>query len=146
MNGLQRKIFYFWADPSTPANLWSFFLKGEVDGVNNLPIRFVVQNGPLGGGTYSSPEFAYLNFNRWYSIEVEIQNTTTAASPWDGTVRVWIDGTKVYDAAGWGLNRTYDDPLKLFWFGQQCDRTNYNPINEYRYIDDVVVSTSYIGP
>jgi hypothetical protein len=92
-----------------------------------------------------------MQYDTWYSVEMEVQNNTDpgCVSPnWgtcNGAVRVWVNGQKVYDHP-WNLNCQYEYPLKYFIIGQQVDRTNWNPVDEYRYWDDIVLSTSYVGP
>lgn len=147
VNGVQRKLWYLWADPSNPGNLWSCFLKGEITGSNNVPLYFAVQSTPLGGSSFQVSLNTTLNFNTWYSLEIEIQDSTVLVAPFDGIVRFWVDGVLKYESTAFSLNRGQNYPLRAFYVGQQADRTNYDPVDEYRYWDDIVIATSGpIGP
>jgi hypothetical protein len=156
VDGLGRKLFYVWADPSNPSNLWSAILATYSSG-GVMKMTWTQQNGAIGGGSYVSDcgttnpppltgTACRMQYDTWYSVEMEIQNNTATASPWNGQVRIWLNGEKVYDVTGWNLNMQYNYPIKAFFIGDQVDRDNYLPVNEYRYVDDVVLSTSYVGP
>lgn len=121
-------------------------------------LTWSLQSGTIGGGSYVvdcgitwgtpiSGLGCNLQYDTWYTIEMEVKNSTVTAAPWDGIVRIWVNGTSVYENTGWSLNRGLNLPLKRWNIGQQTDRPNFNyPVYEYRYIDDVAISTSYIGP
>ena len=139
VDGIQRKLVYMWADTSSPGNLWSCML--TTDATNGvMPVRFVVQNYPLGGQTSSYYTTAALRYNTWYSVEIEVQDSTVTAPPWDGLVRVWVNGELVLEKTQMDLNRGQTYPIKVWHIGQQVDRGNYDPVNEYRFWDDITLS------
>jgi hypothetical protein len=154
LDGVGRKLFYLWADPYSAGFLWSVIL-GVRGASGKLNMYWSLQNGPLGGNSFvldcgTNPPLTgiacNMQYDTWYAIEMEIQNNTAPASPWNGEVRIWVNGTKVFEALGASLNRQYDYPLKLFIIGQQADRINWDPVDEYRFWDDIVLADAYIGP
>jgi hypothetical protein len=87
---------------------------------------------------------ATLSWNQWYCIELEVQANTPGSS--DGILTLWINGTQVWQKTGVNLRGTATTGIQAVRVGEQVNRYNYNPINEYRYWDDIVISTSYIQP
>jgi hypothetical protein len=89
--------------------------------------------------------FITLNYNTWYSVELEIQLNTPAVA--DGIVRIWVGGVQVFNHTDINLRDSCTNPLTYFDFGDQADRTNYAAVDEYRYWDDIIISaTGPIGP
>jgi hypothetical protein len=89
-----------------------------------------------------------LDFDVWYSLEIEVQTNTPVADPgpFDGIFRVWVDGALVYQNTTIKINGNCTTPFRYFSVGRQTNRGSYMVVDEYRYWDDVVISTSYIGP
>lgn len=145
VDGIQRKLIYLWVDPSTGGYYWSAILTTD-SATGVVPARFVVQNTPVGGTTTSYWGVATLTYDAWYCIELEIQNDTATAPPWNGVVRLWVNGVKTWENTSIDLNRGTNYAIGTFLFGQQGFRPNYNVLNEYRYWDDIVISSSYVGP
>jgi hypothetical protein len=142
-DGMQRKIFYIFDQPSN--GTWSIFLK--TDGVGGaMNMSFSEQTGPLGGGSYvydcgTNPALcATLNYDTWYDIKMEIKTNTNSSSPWNGVCNIWVNGTQVFNVTGFDFNRNTTDPLRDFRVGMQANRTNWNVMDEYRYWDDVVIT------
>lgn len=163
---LQRKLFYFTAgcfgcsmfpngDPwsiivgtwQTNPNQWGALGPGP------MYMTWALQNTPIGGSSsmvwpdsFTGPALA-VDYDTFYSLELRVKYNTALTAPWNGEVQIWIDGTSVYNAAGWSLNRQYNNyHLRMFRFGCQANRDNYDIVNEYRQWDDIVLATSYIGP
>lgn len=156
-----KKLFYFMSDPGgTPTIGWSQGI-GVWDlnpGTGPLNMSWFLQNGAIGGNSFNidcgstNPPTPItglgcnLQYNTWYSLEERITYNTLAGPTWNGQVQIWINGTSVLNITGWSLNRDSGLPLKFFGIGFQVDRTNYLPVDEYRYWDDIKIGTSYIGP
>lgn len=151
-NAIARKLYYLQDKPS-PDN-WSFIL--GVTGNNGTNwMTIAVQNGPIGGTSTTYYPQGVINYDTWYSIELEIQNSTVTSPPWNGVVRIWVNGTQweIQDGGSnplpddeYDLNRGQNYPLEWFQIGQQADRDNFLPVDEYRYWDDIKIALSYIGP
>lgn len=58
----------------------------------------------------------------------------------------WVDGVKYLNVTNANLRGTCNYGWQRFEVGVQANRDNYDPVDEERYWDDVVVSTGYIGP
>jgi hypothetical protein len=153
-DGIQRKLFYILDQPS-PSNYSVFLVVDGTQGSNWM--RFSIQNYPIGGATASYYPEAALDYDTWYCVELEIKNNTAPSPPWNGIVRVWINGTRITIWGGssnpgahetdFDLNRNTSYALATFWVGQQADRDSSMPVDEYRYWDDVVLSTTGpVGP
>ena len=90
-------------------------------------------------------DVANLNYDTWYSVESEIQLNTPGLT--DGVFKLWIDGVLVRSSStvqyrGYGCSNKIN-----FWgFGAQTNRYSYNPVDELRYWDDIVINDTYIGP
>jgi hypothetical protein len=96
-------------------------------------------DGSYGGGTGykgvpDDPRY-FMDKNKWYCLEVEYKS-----DPVDGGIRQWINGILVKEF--WGKD-THGQEVSLVWFGS-CIK--YQGIEGDLYIDDVIISDSYIGP
>jgi hypothetical protein len=136
---IQRKLVYYMDNPSSL--LWSavldtFSASGRM--------QVAVTNAYVGRTQIVYWELAYLDYDQWYCLELEIKANTPGAS--DGVFRLWINGTQVWEKTNADMRGTYTTGIGHIRVGEQADRTNYTPVDEYRYWDDVVISTSLIGP
>ncbi|MFB3921521.1 MAG: putative Ig domain-containing protein [Terriglobia bacterium] len=145
----QRKVMWF-SDSTSPANSQvdyaNFLNSWTALGRSTLSLAFGgnnVASCAAGANTYIW-DMAYLNWDTWYSIEVEIQLNTPGAS--DGILRLWVNGTQAYSNTAYNFRGTCTGPISFFSVGRQMNRYNYDVVDEYRYWDDIVISTSYIGP
>ena len=137
-DGVQRKIMW-WADSTSQ---WSFFISSDSkNGV--IPVRFST-NGNAFVSPYTFWDITTLTYDTWYCLEVGATMNTPGVA--DGTATVWVNGTQVMQKTGLNLRGSYTTGIQYFSPGRQTNRYNYNPIEEYRYWDDIVISTSYIGP
>jgi len=157
---LGRKLFYDHDVLSGPDN-WSTILS-VVDlpsdgwpGAGPLKLTWGIQNAPLGGGSWTldcgstSPITGIgcaMQYDTWYSIELEIKNNTNPSSPWNGEARIWVNGEMVFAGTGGDFNRASSYTLKRFDFGEMADRPTWEVVNEHRCLDSVKMSDSYIGP
>jgi len=108
---------------------------------------------PLNGGGCSSGNITTLELwseadrlidGNWHCWELEVWDKTGNTSD---EVRIWLDGTLLYECTTWDLKGNSPDyGYSIFTLGQQVDRPNGGAYEEWRYIDDVVISTERIGP
>ncbi|MGA2631633.1 MAG: polysaccharide lyase, partial [Terriglobia bacterium] len=139
-DGIQRKIM--WVQDIRGTANYSFFITSDAaNGV--IPLRFST-NGNVQVPAFSFWNIGTLNYNQWYCLELEVQLNTPGSS--DGAVRFWVNGTQVLNQTGVNIRGSFTTGAGVISFGRQADRTNYNPVNEYRYWNDMVISTSYVGP
>jgi hypothetical protein len=165
---MQRKLFYFTAGcfgcsvfPS--GDPWSMFVAAteystSLPGAGPLKLKWSLQNGPIGGSTFvidcgsTNPPTPItgigcaLQYDTFYSLEMRTKYNTNAVAPFNGEVQIWIDGTSVLNITGWSLNRDTSYHLRDFRYGEQVDRLNYLPADEYRYWKNVIINNAYIGP
>jgi len=137
---VQRKLFYL-KDPEgpdgTPNYRWAVIVH-TFGSPGSLVLTWV---GP--GGTRSEWDLAFLEFNRWYCLELEVRANTVGQS--NGRLGLWVDGLLVHERNDLQL-RGISTGINRVEIGRQADRLNYAPVDEYRYWDDISVDTSYIGP
>jgi hypothetical protein len=88
---------------------------------------------------------------RWYCVETEINLNKPGAS--DGEVRIWVDGHLVAEKKSMDLSGSLSSPINRImfggWYSSSAAGRNPcpNPVNaSRRYVDDVAISGSYIGP
>jgi len=137
-DGVQRKIM--WVQDANQQ--WSFFITS--DSSNGLmPVRFST-NGNTYVAAYTYWDIATIAYDQWYCLEMEVQLNTPGSS--DGAIKFWANGSQVWQMTGLNLRGGFTTGAGQASFGRQTNRYNYNPIDEYRYWDDLVVSTSYVGP
>jgi len=140
LDNLQRKVYYIGNDPSTYQ--WSFVL--TTDSANGqIIVRFSTNGNPY-VPAFSYWNMATLNYNQWYCLELEILLNTPGSS--DGRLTLWVNGTQAYQQTGVNLRGSYTSSAGWVHVGVQTDRGAYLPVDEYRYWDDIVISTSYVGP
>jgi hypothetical protein len=111
---------------------------------------FLQPNGR--GATWQSVNVGFAT-GRWISVETEIKLNAPGQS--DGEVRVYVDGALVIERTGLSDVRNANQTLPLNsifvggWYSNGGNNVascvNPSPVSR-RYIDDIVVRTSYIGP
>lgn len=148
---VQRKILW-WSDSTNAAisqvNYSNFLvLWTATGGVPSPTTHYLAFGGnAVGGCAGTMPslwDITTFSWDTWYGLEVEIQLNTLGNS--DGILRVWKNGTQVYSNTALNLRGTCGD-VSFFSVGFQTSRSNSEQIDEYRYWDDVVIASSYIGP
>lgn len=148
---VQRKLFYI-KSPSgaggVPNYYWGVILTS--DGIastpNKIQLYLLIANYGVGGSstrvwTGADPS-QELEFNRWYDIQIEVGANTPGIG--DGRIALWLDGKKVFENDA--LNIRLDSTLAMsrVEIGNQADRFDYLPVEEYRYWDELRVSDSFI--
>jgi len=98
-----------------------------------------LQNSPSSQFKISATEES----GRWVSVEAKARLNTPGRS--DGYNCLWIDGIKQCERTNLDFRSRYTDKgincifLEAYW-------NNGSPVDQYRWYDDFVVSTKYIGP
>ena len=64
----------------------------------------------------------------------------------DGILEFWVDGTQYLSYTAYNVRGTATEGWKRIEIGVQADRQVFDPIDEERYWDDVVVSSVSVGP
>lgn len=122
---------------------------GSACGTNVMGEMLMARNG---GTNYQFWPQAFVE-DQWYAVEVELKLNRPGQA--DGHVRVYIDGVRKVDRTGLSNLRDADDNLPINsllvggWFSNSDTSTNCtypDPSPAVRYIDDVIVSSRYIGP
>ncbi len=162
---VQRKLIYFKPE-NYNAGGWAFFIVAWPWGNNCddngycLSLAYI-GNGAMGATLWGdgSPGFNksynHIRANEWYYLEVEVQYRTYGKD----IVRIWLapDGEtpkKIFERTDLTLrsesDASSDIGLGTIEVGRQVDvnRSSYNQgwIDEYRYWDDIVIGTEFIGP
>jgi hypothetical protein len=153
----QRKLFYIKAI-ANGAQTYAAVILLENQNYGNSPgeLRF---DEPIGdGGALRCDSQTYLNFEQWYEVEIEVKFSDPGVA--NGFSNVWLNGTKlalsdknhstpIQGGCGNLVNRAAgltNLPTELD-VGTQMNRQNPPdtlPGNEERYLDDVVVSNTFI--
>ena len=79
-----------------------------------------------------------LQFGQWHIIKMEIKNTS-APDIDDGLVKIWWDKQKIFERADLDL-RDYAYSINSVTIGQQINRYSGDGIDEWRYIDDIIIA------
>lgn len=133
---INRKLIYFKSENYGNAdnNYWAAVLGMD----SSLTLSF----GASGNGWVPLWNVGKLpGLGQWVCLEVELDATPPPGSQ---VFRLWINGNLSYEATNLTLTKT-TDTLGTVEFGRQIDFVN-NSTSEYRYWDDIALSTSYIGP
>lgn len=83
-----------------------------------------------------------MNWNTWYTLEWEVKLNTPGQS--DGVLNLWVNGTQTANLTGLNLRGGCSGPLTFFSLGEQTNRYAYDVIEEYRYWDNWIVSTTFV--
>jgi hypothetical protein len=111
-----------------------FFPDGEVMPNTSIPYDF-------GSGFVSRP-WITCKLGKWYCVELMVKDNTVGQS--DGRVACWLDGKLIADFQN--LTLRYADSLKINRFNLSL-HAGSNPTRQtYKWYDNVVAATSYIGP
>jgi hypothetical protein len=137
---VQRKLM--WVQDGTGGSNWSFFIASDSQN-GGIPLRFST-NANTYVPAFTWWNLATLNYDQWYCLELEVKLNTPGSA--DGVVNFWVNGNQVLNKTDVNLRGSYTTGAGCISFGRQSNRYNYDPIDEYRYWDDIVISTSYVGP
>ena len=137
---IARKIYYL----KSPAGPWGMpdHDWGAVLTTFNMALTISTDSAVVPPTVISLPQV--LNYDRWYSIEFEVQLNTPGLS--DGVARLYLDGQLLYENTALNWRGDYTASITRVEIGRQADRQNYDVIYEYRYWDDLAAADAYIGP
>lgn len=82
--------------------------------------------------------------NRWYSVEQYVQMNDPGKA--NGILRAWIDGYLVFERTDLGFRNTPEIRIENAWFNVYHGGLAKPPSEMSVYLDNVVISTDYIGP
>ncbi|MDX2342737.1 MAG: DNRLRE domain-containing protein, partial [Acidimicrobiia bacterium] len=86
----------------------------------------------------------FLEKDRWYSVEQHLVLNTPGVN--DGVLEAWIDGRKAYRQTDWRWRDTDSLKIEQIWLNVYHGGTDVPDQDISLYIDNVVISSSYIGP
>lgn len=85
-----------------------------------------------------------LEHNHWYTIEQYIKMNTLGKN--DGIIRGWVDGRLAFERTNVVYRQTDELKIEEVWMNVYHGGQSPTPKDITLYIDNVVVSKSYIGP
>ncbi len=143
-----RGSFYIPQPTSTMANQnrkLTYWLKNPSSSYPDYVVVGAWGNGLyFSGGTYNNPVnvagIATVNFNQWYRLEIQT-TINSGATTSDGAIRVWLNGTLVYQNSAIAFMQ-HAGPSENFTdmgFGYQVNASLL--YDEYRYWDSVSFSS-----
>jgi hypothetical protein len=141
LDNVGRKLIY-WMDNRSSWTWWGVVATHSKNGT--LPLTIQTNSSIDGVPNVPYWDVAVLSFDRWHCIELRVKANTPGLS--DGLIALWVDGQKVFEKSGLNLRGSATTGTQVVRFGEQTNRYNYDPVYEYRYWDDIIVSTGYIGP
>lgn len=110
-----------------------FFPNGDVLPNSSIPGNF--------GPTFQPRPNVSTELGRWYCFELMLRANTPGVR--DGRIALWLDGAVVADFPNLRLRDVATltmDRIGLMFHARA------NPVETHKWVDDVVVATSYIGP
>ena len=149
----QRKLMWV-GDETSPQGTggsWAIILdswESNAGPPSTLGLSWLSQGSACHGSSPQDwmPGTPDLNWDTWYSMEVEAQLNTPVVDPgpFDGIFRVWLNGTMIWERTDAKINGNCTTPFTFFSVGRQGEGEGV--VDEYRYWDDVKISAAYIGP
>jgi hypothetical protein len=106
---------------------------------------------------------AELKFDQWHLVEMEVKAKSGLGAS-DGILRLYIDGTLVFERKTFPVggapcrsgstklcpafpdDTIFPSAITRIEIGNQSDRSNFNPVDEFRFWDGIVISDAYVGP
>ncbi|MEP3389231.1 MAG: T9SS type A sorting domain-containing protein, partial [Reichenbachiella sp.] len=148
-DGTRRSCGWGNCVPTTSKPGWS--ARGSLDRVNgkvkNKAYLYYMDMTP--GQDYGDSwywEGPAMNTNQWYTIDQHIKVNTPGTS--NGELRIWQDGTLVFQQTGINFTEVGGDFAKIegFWFNYYYGGKPVADEDTYVRLDDFRLSTSPIGP
>jgi len=137
---LNRKLLFISDDNGSGGYNWSLFLLTfPASGAN--PLAFATNDNTY-VLAFSYPDLFTLQYDTWYCLELRVKLDTGGSG--NGIIQVWVNGTKVLDVTH-AIRGSFTTGGNWFGFGKQASISS-GTVNEYRYWDDIVISTGYVGP
>jgi hypothetical protein len=139
---IARKLLYFkgvnW-DNNT--SVWGAMIGGYYDKARNAH-ELTFGMGNHGGTAASIHGLGYISAGSWHCLELEID---ISKPPGSHILRVWVNGIKTAERTNLNITGSNTAGLDSVEVGRQTDRFNHNGVDEYRYWDNIVISTNYVG-
>ena len=88
---------------------------------------------------------AQITHGRWYSVE-EYVRVNSAPHVADGVLRAWVNGRLVFDKTDVLFRNSLDLHVGEVWYNIYHGGTATAPHDMYFWVDNIVVSSSYVGP
>lgn len=123
---------------------------GNYCGISDMTNLNIAYNGGPSdwGDLFTNPGMVR---GRWYSVETEVKLNTPGLS--DGEVRIYVNGVKTGEKKNINIRGNLQSTINRIliggWYSNGAAGTNPCPNPEspsVRYIDDVIIADSYIGP
>jgi hypothetical protein len=147
VDDIWRKTFWI----SQPSAAWAVFTRidSSTSPTGRLDIG-INYNPPAGATAPSVYHLAQIDYDTWYYMELEVKVNTPGVE--DGVWGLWYAPaggtvTQIFYADNLNFRGDQTENVGSFRFGDQVEYVG-SPcaVNEYRYFDDAVVSTAYVGP
>ena len=87
---------------------------------------------------------AFLQSNRWYSIEQYVKLNTLGQN--DGIIRAWVNGQLAFEKTDIRFRDVPALKIEKLWMNVYYGGTDPSPYDQHVYVDNVVIATKYIGP
>lgn len=97
-------------------------------------------DGHYWGNFFPSTPQVQIHTGRWYCLEMMVKANTPQKK--DGEQAFWVDGQKKGHWKGMRFRDTASVKIDFFWWELYIHE---NPKNNVVYVDNIVLSTSYIG-
>jgi len=144
MANAQRKLFYFQRTRNDGDAF--LFLKAEGSpSPGKQELKVELPKCPTNNQVLSAGE---ISFDRKTSIEIQM-TVNSAPGANDATLRVWVDGVMTLNRQDVCTMRAGTAPYTVFLYGQQTQHIFSDlsiTFSEYRYWDNLAISTKRIGP
>jgi hypothetical protein len=128
---------------------WS--ARGLFEGQKNgrTPIGFYCYHMEMKGRygsnwVWDRDELGFLENNRWYCVEQQVKLNTPGRT--DGILRGWVDGRLAFEKTNVQMRAVEALKVESVWLNVYLGGTWSAERTHHLYIDEAVISKSYIGP
>ena len=139
-----RKLLYLKSATDYSSTGWGPVLTTWADS-RGLMLTFITQIAPVVqvNAPKSYYSLGFMQFDQWACVELYVRANTPGLS--DGDFKMWLNGTLVKEGGGTvDMRGKSTMGITIFEVGRQVSRLNWATIDEDRYWDNVVISTT--GP
>jgi hypothetical protein len=149
VDGVQRKINWV-SGLDVSGGHYAVFLYHDEGGSAGKVRLGMSYNPPPGASASSQIDLIEFDFDQWVYIEQEIMLNTPGIA--DGAWRIWfgLDGGSVSQILNYtsiNFRGSTTDCIEQVRFSDQATLNHVaGTVDEYRYIDDIVVANSRVGP
>src|SRR6266705_6690129 len=143
----EQKLAYFRSDSGTL--VWRVELQHTATDDTRTVGKWQIDPSPPHVQIYNCNQIGVnctIQTNRWYSVEFGVRTPTSSADN-NGALRVWVDGVLMISQENIVITGGNTTPINGVWL---CQYYGGNPGDnrpqQWIWIDNIVVSTNYIGP